>query len=253
MDINLELKNTENALRDFIASILEKRYGTDWITTLGVTPDRIATWKERMVTDKLSDDERIIYYSDFYDLRTIIHKQWDPIFKEIFIDKKATEVYLALLEKFRNTESHRREILPYQTDLVSGICGEIRTRIIKYRSKQETGKDCFARFEFAQDNLGSSWKIGDHEIETGLILKPGDVLEFVVTASDPEGKKLYYQILFRTGWQENNKFNLKITEEDIAERMTFMILVKSERNYYANPIYKYDHAISFVYSVLPKK
>lgn len=46
MDVTQALRNTENALRDFIAATLERMLGGEWIDKCGVTPDRIAKWKE---------------------------------------------------------------------------------------------------------------------------------------------------------------------------------------------------------------
>jgi len=40
-DITQALKDTENALRDFIAVILEKTLGKDWIDSCGVSSDRV--------------------------------------------------------------------------------------------------------------------------------------------------------------------------------------------------------------------
>lgn len=254
MDINQELKNTENALRDFIANLLQEKHGESWIEESGVSKDRIALWQKRMEIDRLSNDKRLIYYSDFYDLFTILRKHWG-IFKDIFLDLKTTEVYLTLLDGFRNTDAHRREMLPHQISLVEGVCGEIRTKLVKYRSKKETGKDCFARFEFAQDNLGNSWKIGDGVpyVKTDLILRPGDCLEFVVTASDPEGAKLQYSVMGEGDWGDNNKFTFVVQEKDIGKNKAWIILVKSSRPYHADSLTKSDDSINFIYDVLPKQ
>jgi hypothetical protein len=67
-----------------------------------------------------------------------------------------------------------------------GISGEIRTRLIKYRSKQETSEDYFPRIESARDSLGNIYTFGSgNSIHTEMILRVGDTLDFTVTASDP--------------------------------------------------------------------
>ena len=70
MDITQSLKDTENALRDFIASVLTKKFGKDWISKCGVSEDRIEKWKEKQQTEKKRQEagvveERLIYYADF--------------------------------------------------------------------------------------------------------------------------------------------------------------------------------------------
>ena len=47
MDVTQSLKDTENALRDFIALVLGQAFGSDWIDKCGASPDRIEKWKER--------------------------------------------------------------------------------------------------------------------------------------------------------------------------------------------------------------
>ncbi len=254
MDISQMLKDTENALRDFIGNLLNEKLGEEWLKLCGVTEERLQQWQQRMNIDKLTTDKRLIYYSDFFDLQVIIRKQWNVVFKEIFDDLKTIEVFLSILEGFRNTDAHRRELLPYQTQLIEGICGEIRAALVKYRSKKETGEDCFSRLEFAQDNYGNTWKIGDHRgIDTKMTLRPGDILEFVVTASDPDGGKLEYRIAPRGDWQENNKFSITLGEKHISKSSSFTILVRSKRQYYADQLLEADDSVHFTYQILPLK
>jgi len=47
IDVTQSLKDTENSLRDFIASVLEKANGHEWYNTCGVSPDRLQKWKDR--------------------------------------------------------------------------------------------------------------------------------------------------------------------------------------------------------------
>jgi hypothetical protein len=81
MDITQTLKDTENALRDFIAFILQQKLGIEWIDKSGASKERIEIWKNRKGSeDKRQEagvvEERLIYYADFYDLRTILQKNW---------------------------------------------------------------------------------------------------------------------------------------------------------------------------------
>jgi len=79
MDVTQALRDTENTLRDFIASVLIQSLGPDWIAKSGVSSERIDKWTERQnIERKRQDtgvvDERLIYYADFYDLKTILKK-----------------------------------------------------------------------------------------------------------------------------------------------------------------------------------
>src|SRR5690606_16955876 len=139
MDVTQALKDTENSLRDFISTCLSNRYGGEWIDKCGVSPERVKRWQERKgIEEKRQEagaiEERLLYYADFYDLRTILKKNWGLEFSKVFGEWKTMEVWLTEMEKLRDPDAHRRELLPHQKHLILGISGEIRTRLIKYRS-----------------------------------------------------------------------------------------------------------------------
>ena len=209
-DISQELKDAENALRDFIAQRLTKSLGTQWIEFCGVTAERIEKWKERKKIEekRLSStgvvDERLIYYADFYDLRTILKCRWAEDFSEVFGKWKQMEVWLDTLEEMRNPEAHRRELLPHQKHLAAGISGEIRTRIVRSRSQEVSPDAFFPRIESARDNHGNVYFGDSKSVSTGIVLHPGDELQFVITASDPYGEMVEYGIMSTNGimWSE---------------------------------------------------
>ena len=68
-------------------------------------------------------EERLIYYADFYDLKTILKKNWDTSFADALGDWKTFDVWLTELEKLRDPDAHRRELLPHQKSLIIGISG----------------------------------------------------------------------------------------------------------------------------------
>ncbi len=45
------LRDTENALRDFVDAVLSARFGRDWIERCGATPDRVQKWTEHKTTE----------------------------------------------------------------------------------------------------------------------------------------------------------------------------------------------------------
>ena len=79
MDITQELRDTENALRDFIQTVLSKEIGPDWVEAAGVSAERIQRWRDRQETEEKRQvagvvEERLLYYADFYDLKTILNE-----------------------------------------------------------------------------------------------------------------------------------------------------------------------------------
>lgn len=145
MDVTQALKDAENSLRDFIASVLQNKLGDNWAEHCGVTPERITKWRERKETESKRQeagvtDERLIYYADFYDLATMLKKHWTH-FAPALGDQRTMDVWLSELEKLRDPDAHRRELLPHQKHLVLGISGEIRNRLVRFRSKQEMAED----------------------------------------------------------------------------------------------------------------
>jgi len=262
VDVTQALKDTENALRDFIAVVLQTSLGDDWEQNCGVTHERVEAWAKRKAVETKRQEsgtveERIIYYADFYDLKTILKKHWAGQFSSALGDWKTMEVWLTELETLRDPDAHRRELLPHQKHLVLGMAGEIRTRLVKYRSKQETSDDYFPRIESARDNFGNIWTPGQDSPRPKTVLRPNDLLEFVITASDPLGEELEYALLAdrpiarRTEiiWQKTNSLHLVIEEEDIRRSFSVDLLIRSLRPYHASSFF--DDATRWSYAVLP--
>ncbi len=258
MDITQALKDTENSLRDFIAATLNKELGEQWVEKCGVSEDRLAKWRERKEAEERRQEsgvveERLLYYADFYDLKTILKKHWSGEFSKALGDWKTMDVWLNELEKLRDPDAHRRELLPHQKHLVLGIAGEIRTRLVRYRSKQETSEDYYPRIESVRDSLGNIYVPGSAVVRTGTKLRPRDVVEFVVTATDPQGASLQY--CFYSGemkWQDSNTLTLVVSEKNIGVRFDVLICIRSPRKFHA---YREgdDDRVLFVYEVLPPK
>lgn len=263
MDVTQALKNAENSLRDFIALILSDVLGESWENTCGVSNERLEKWRERKNIEARKRasgpvDERLIYYADFYDLKTILKKQWHH-FSDAFGDLKTFEVWLNELEMLRNPDAHRRELLPHQISLAIGISGEIRSKIASYRSSLETSAAYYPQIEFSADNLGNSWKPGQGTwVATKNILRPGDILEHVVTASDPLEESILYQFTYSQGsprtsdqWGNKSSSSYEITLSDVGRMFFVNIEIKSSRDFHAYTAY--DFNIYFTYEVLPPK
>ncbi len=262
VDVTQALKDAENSLRDFISSILTKKLGADWANNCGVSSERVQIWQTRKAEEEKRQkfgtiEERLIYYADFYDLKTIHKKNWDGEFSEAFGDWKTMEVWLDELGRLRDPDAHRRELLPHQKHLAVGIGGEIRTRIVRYRSKQETSEDYFPRIESARDNYGNIYPSDTgSNVYTRIVLRPNDVVDFVITASDPYDAQLKYGIKVEEfshniSWQEENTFSVKITEDCITRSFYIVLYIISPRKHHA--LGHCDDHVQFVYTVLPSK
>ena len=89
---------------------------------------------------------------------------------------------------------------------------------------------------------------------TEMTLRPGDSIEFIVTASDPEDLTLEYGIEIRNEsikWQSLNSFEVKITAEHISRIFKICLYIKSSRDYHAS--HSYDDYVEFFYKVLPPR
>ena len=262
MDVTQALKDAENALRDFITYILIPKHGEEWYNHCGVSPERVKKWSERKVEDSKRigiTDERIIYYADFYDIKTILKNNWDKDFSSVFGEWRKMDVWLSTLESFRNPDSHRRELLLHQKYLILGICSEIRLLIIRYRSMMETSEDYYPRIESIQDRLGNTWTpsiTGLKGLFTKNKLRPGDVINFIVTATDPLGESVEIAVMkprqIFENWTKNNHFEVIIDESDVMKSFGILIRIRSLRKYHAESS-GIDDSVGFFYEVLPPK
>ncbi|MDD2666267.1 MAG: hypothetical protein PHD13_03510 [Methanocellales archaeon] len=260
MDIKQSLLDTENALRDFIQYTLQAKFGEEWICHLGATDDRVNQWKSRMEEERQRAgpvEERLLYYADFYDLQKIIEENWEPLFKNVFFDLGTLGVYFDQLRDFRDA----RELLLFQQNLVLGICGEIRSLIVKYRSRAH-----FPQIESAQDSLGSlllpgpivQFTLAKKVLRmvpvtlTEKVLRPGDEVEFIITASDKEGGEIEFAIQKGCSmcekWQKDNHFKWRIDDSDIGKKTDLTFYIRSMRKHHA--MGDYDDFVNFSYIII---
>jgi hypothetical protein len=91
-------------------------------------------------------------------------------------------------------------------------------------------------------------------------LRPGDVLEYVVTASDPVEEPILCRCQFLVGiggpmlgdkWSEENTFTFEVTDQCVGKNFFAYIEIKSNRKYHARR--DCDDLVVFEYEVLPPK
>lgn len=265
MDISEALKAAENSLRDLFNFILPGKLGKEWLEKCGVTPSRVERWQDRQQEDHRkfgSYDPRIIYYADFYDLKTILKKNWDNGFSDVFGNLREIEVLLDILADLRNPDAHRRELLPYQKHLAIGISGKIRTSITGYLSKMETRDSYYSKIESIQDSLGNTWSIGDRNpFPTNCILRPGDNVQFQASGSDPKGEDVEFGFLplampHKVQWSSTGSFELTIDQSHINETLWIFIAIKSPRDFHPKRevgLGAVDDIVKFGFEVLPPR
>lgn len=260
MNPHQDISNLENSIRDFLVDHLRRKYGDDYEKHFGVSSERIKIWNARFEEEgkkfpTTAIEQRLIYYSDFYDLTTIIRKNWDiDAIRNCFEKFKKIEFYLEELEKYRNPTAHSRDFLKHQEYLIAGISGELRSKIAKYRNMEENVENYFPRIELVRDNYGNFWKIGEEKhIFTKSVLKPGNVIEFTVTAIDPEDLPLSY---YCSGLKENtpeNKLVVTLTDNEIGVKSPISIGIRSSREYRKIKGNQLDEWVTFYYDIIPNK
>lgn len=265
MDVSSALKSAENAIRDIVTYVLTKKFGADWPSHSGVTSERVAAWYAKQTEDqkKLGRcDPRIIYYADFYDLETLLTKNWQYGLCDVFGKQKELLVLLGIVGEFRNPDAHRRELLEHEKHLVIGIGARIRINVAEYFSKMETKESYYPRLECVQDSYGNSWAIGEPKVKgTGLSLRPGDPIEFSVTGTDPLGESIEYAVLpnavpYKFEWKQSGDFSFVLDTSHVGDVLWITIAVRSGREYHASSelgLGKVDDAVKFGYEVLPPR
>jgi len=108
------------------------------------------------------------------------------------------------------------------------------------------------------DSLGHIWTPSTasfHFLDTEQILPPDDLIDYVITASDPLGQALQFRMIVeydrRAEWQTANTFSLKILEQHITKQFSVRLEIKSSRPHYA--LNTFDDKVEFFYTVLPRK
>ena len=117
--------------------------------------------------------------------------------------------------------------------------------------------DCFPRIESARDSLGNLLipSIASRpDAHPGTTLRPGDKIDFVVTARDPEDLPLEYRLEVvgadASEWQASGEFSLEVEEAHIGA-LFVDLRIRSPRSYHAGP--GFDHSVVFAYTVLPRR
>lgn len=238
----------ENTLRLLIITKL----GDDDNASYKVSDERISKWKEKREIELkkykgILSENRIIYYSDFYDLKTIIFKNWE-IFLPILKNKKRFEIFHDEIEIFRNSVAHGRNLTLSQEYLLKGITSDLKNEITIYHNKDEMKDDFFIEIIRVTDNLGNTWSRSTPKPMP--ILRVGDNYELTIEANDPKDRKILYRLdshLKVDMIQESNRFNFEITMDMVGKSVYILVLVETPDSEYENV-----DVMEINYTILPK-
>lgn len=226
----------ENTLRRLIITTI----GYEDSAPYKISPDRILKWKEKrdIETKKkkgINSENRIIYYSDFYDLKNIISNNWE-LFSPILINKRRFEVFFTEIENARNTVAHGRNLTLSEENLVNGINSDLKNLITIYHNKNEMKDDFFIELVRITDNLGTIWEEG--RTSKNPTVRVGDEYELIIEANDPKSREIEYEI-FTTGInykkkQKSNRFNINITNDLVSKFAHFYVVARTPGSEYKN-------------------
>lgn len=241
----------ENSLRSLIIKVIGEKDTAPY----KIAEDRIAKWEEKREIELkknkgILSENRILYYSDFYDLKTIIHKNWE-LFAQILQDKKRFEIFFNEIERFRNSVAHGRNLTLSQENLLNGITSDLKNLITVFHNKNEMKDDFFIQIIRVSDNLGNIWdgELGGRPQPT---LRVDDDYELTIDANDPKSRKISYEIsLFGSNKfrmkQDTNRFNFCIPNIMVGKN-TFLIASAST----PDSEYENNEIMQVTLTVLPK-
>ena len=239
----------ENTLRRLIISIIGSADSSDY----KVSSERIEKWKEKRDIEikknkGLTFENRLLYYSDFYDLKTIIDKNWS-LFLPILNNKKRFDIFFEELENYRNTISHGRNLTLSQSLLLEGVLIDLKNAITIFHNKNEMKEDYFIRIIRINDNLGNIWESNLNGKKP--ILRVGDQYEILIEANDPKNRDVEYQLFALNKFnlaQKSNRFSIEIKNNLVGESTTLYVKAFTPKSEYKNEAIK-----SIRITVLPKE
>ena len=255
MDAREAISATENALRDLISHVLSAKLGAKWFEQSGLTAERLAKIAARREEEAKRRegaivDDRPIFYADITDLPAVIHKAWED-FAPILGDQKTFDVYMDRLGAFRIAEMHGRDLLPFEEQLAVGMSGELRTKVTLYLSGRTEADRHFPRIERVTDSFGNARP--PKTTDTGIVLAPGDEVEFRCVGWDPDGGQITWRILtsrMKEILADGDVLTWRVTAEDIGEQH-IVVYAAGDRPYHRHG--SWDDAVNFAYLVVPRR
>lgn len=275
LDPGAALTACETALRELMAHAYSRQWGEGWLDRIASEEQR-SLWAERAEVESgargtkgvavVPDDG--LSYANFFDLISIAGKQelWEPLAPAL--GKRADVLpLLKRLDSLRNAVGHSRPLLSFERDLISGIAGQIRNQVTIYMSSQDPAGELYPRIESVVDSLGtrleepadSYYLVGGGVWMTGLVLHPGQTIEFECLGTDPQDRDLLWRISSNRGGYtastvarsaDRAVLTWTVSDDDVSER-TWVTILLGARDARYHRLGDHDHHATFDYKVRP--
>jgi len=272
MEPNEALRSVEIALRLLVREVLG---ASGWGSAPGA-PNAEKLSERREEEQKRRDGsvapDSLLEYTETFHLTELILKNWES-FKPVFADLNRTRTFFGILEDVRNAIAHSRDLVPFERDLIAGVSGQLRNQIALYRGRPGTSTQYYPAIEAITDSFGieaigglDSLDEYDFVRRTGIRLEVGDVIRFKGRAFNAGSLPTQWFISWasRTDFFHSRtvvalgddvEFAYTVTEDDVSEKLTIMILITTESKYHRrNQEYgfgSYDDIRGFGYAVNP--
>ena len=192
----------------------------------------------------------------------IAAKRWGPLEPALGTAGNMLPL-LRRLKSIRDPNAHSREPLPYETNLALGISGEVRQRVTTYMSTQAPSGEYYPRIEMLRDSFGNEIDVlcmstvGTYGggVESGLTLRPGDVVTFDCRGSDPDGRVLSWDLISNRGNMlataigDTCQLVWTVTNQDVAAKCAMKIFMNAQSIFHRFP--NWDCRADFFYEVRP--
>ena len=264
MEASASIAVIESDLRALCQKVLAAADGTDWLdaSEYGALVEKLQERKTEESTRRKPAvvPTSLLSYAHLYELTAIVTKRWQA-FSAALGSKREFEVLSGIVEDFRNAPAHSRELLPYERDLLAGIAGLIRTKVITYMSTTGPDRAYYPVIESLHDSFGHECDRLEDTMSgiarTSLELAVGTVVSVVARGWDPHGRPLTWRF-FRheptdagrqTAAGDQVTFEYTVTEEDVGVHFSLSVALTSSGKFHRH--LNYDHKAGFMYSVRP--
>lgn len=262
-DPNLSAQTAETDLRELARLVLEPALGPDWVERAGIfTPEQIVKVKGRRSTEEEKRggavvEQSLIYYVDLWDLISMTKKHWTKFKKVLGPNKERWNQESQVLYNIRNAQAHGRALVPFERDLLSGIAGDIRNRVTRFRSNMNDRHEWWPRVESITDSFGTTVNPDTSDFltmkSTNLLVEVGQTVTFQCSGWDPHGRTLSWRIndfngpALATGTDVS--ISHTITHEEFGSEMFTYLYMTADA-----PVHKgtfFDVQVCFVYEGRP--
>ena len=268
----LALISFESALRELMAYAYGRDFGVDWLEKVS-TADQRARWRQRRAESLgrtkrgVAEIEPIgLAWSECYELLGILDAFWEPV-AEALGEKAKVMPLLRRFNALRNDVAHSRPLLPFESDLLSGIAGQIRNMVTIYMSREAPGGELYPRIESISDNYGNRITPGLDQVqgqpvlETDTTLHPGDVVILDCIGWDPEGRALIWTVTGRSETRGNivvegpsgevARLTWTVSDSDVAEYAATSVMLSADAPYHRNGYF--DQVVNIVHRIRPPR